>query len=171
MLDLIAVGEVLKAQGIRGEVKVAPLTDDPRRFGAIRRVYWKQPPGYRELFIEGYRLFQQFVLLKFAGIDNMSDAQALGRGLLFIPRSERPRLPEGRYYWDEIEGLRVYTTSGDLLGEITEIMQTGSNDVYCIKGPKREILLPALKEVIKAIELDQRKMVVEPPPGLLDDAR
>ncbi|HEX3047156.1 MAG TPA: ribosome maturation factor RimM [Bacillota bacterium] len=168
--DLIAVGEVLKAQGIHGELKVAPLTDNPRRFAEIRRVYWKQPGGYQELFIERYRLFNQFVLLKFTGIDNMTDAQALGRGLIFIPRVERPRLPEGRYYLDEIEGLRVFTTSGELLGEITEILQTGSNDVYCIKGAGQEILLPALKDVIKTIELEQRKMVVEVPPGLLDDA-
>lgn len=168
MLDLIAVGEILKAQGLHGEVKVAPLTDDPRRFGEIRRVYWKAPGGYRELFIEGYRSFNQFVLLKFTGVDNMTDAQALGRGLILIPRAERPRLPEGQYYWDEIEGLQVFTTSGVLLGEITGIMQTGSNDVYCIKGSKQEIMLPALKDVIKKIELEQKKMVVELPPGLLD---
>jgi 16S rRNA processing protein RimM len=166
--DLIAVGEVLKAQGIHGELKAVPLTDNPRRFGDIRRVYWKTAEGYQELFIKGYRLFNQFVLLKFTGIDNMTDAQALGRGLIFIPRSERPRLPEGRYYWDEIEGLQVYTTSGALLGEITEILQTGSNDVYCIKGAKEEILIPALKDVIKTIDLEQRKMVIEAPPGLLD---
>jgi 16S rRNA processing protein RimM len=171
MLDLIAVGEVLKAQGIHGELKVAPLTDNPRRFGELRRVYWKTADGYRELLIESYRLFNQFVLVKFAGIDNMTDAQALGRGLIMIPRVERPRLPEGQYYWDEIEGLQVFTTSGELLGVITGIMQTGSNDVYCIKGAQQEILLPALKDVIKKIELEQSKMVVEAPPGLLDDAR
>jgi len=169
MLDLIAVGEVLKAQGIHGELKVGPLTDNPQRFGEIRRVYWKTAGGYQELFIEGYRLINQFILLKFTGINNMTDAQALGRGLIFIPRSERPRLPAGRYYLDEIEGLQVFTTAGDLLGEITGIIQTGSNDVYCINGSKQEIMLPALKDVIKTIELEQRKMVVELPPGLLDD--
>jgi len=169
--DLIAVGEIVKPQGINGEFKVIPLTNNLKRFGEMRRVYWKCTGGFRELFIEDYRPFKAFILLKFAGIDSLTEADLLGRGLIFIPRSERPRLPEGEFYQDEIVGLEVYTTAGLLLGKIVQILETGSNDVYCVSGPAREVLIPALKNVIKTIELDQSRMVVELPAGLLEDER
>lgn len=167
--ELIAVGEVIKPQGIHGELKVIPLTSSIGRFGEIRRVYWKYAGGLRELFLEGYRPFKSFVLLKFTGIDNLTDAEQLGRGLIYIPRSERPKLPKGQFYLDEIEGLEVYTTAGEFLGKITQILQTGSNDVYCVTGKTREILIPALKHVIQAVTLEQGRMVVELPAGLLED--
>lgn len=167
--ELIAVGEIIKPQGIQGELKVISLTHNIRRFGEIRRVYWKCAGGLRELFLEGYRPFKSFVLLKFTGIDNLTEAERLGRGLIYIPRSERPKLPEGQFYLDEIEGLNVYTIAGVFLGKITQILQTGSNDVYCVTGAAREILIPALKHVIQAISLDQGRMVVELPAGLLED--
>lgn len=169
--DLIAVGEIIKPQGIQGELKVIPLTDNIKRFGEIRRVYWKCAGGLQELFLEGYRPFKAFILLKFTGIENLTQAEQLGRGLIYIPRSERPKPPEGHFYLDEIEGLNVYTTAGEFLGKVTQIMQTGSNDVYCVTGgpSRREILIPALKHVIRAIELDRGRMEVELPVGLLED--
>jgi 16S rRNA processing protein RimM len=177
--DLIAVGEIIKPQGIKGELKVIPLTYNIKRFGEIHRVFWKTTDrltdgltnGLRELFLEGYRPFKSFVLLKFTGIDSLTEAERLGRGLIYIPRSERPKLPEGQYYLDEIEGLEVYTIAGEHLGKITQILQTGSNDVYCVAGTNREILIPALKHVISAVLLDQGRMVVELPAGLLEDER
>ncbi len=168
-LDLIAVGEIIKPQGIQGELKVIPLTNNIRRFGEIRRVYWKCAGGLQELFLEGYRPFKSFVLLKFTGIDNLTEAERLGRGLIYIPRSERPMLPKGQFYLDEIEGLDVYTTAGVFLGKVKQILQTSSNDVYCVSGQDREILIPALKHVIQAVSLDQGRMVVELPAGLLED--
>lgn len=167
--EYIAVGEIIKPQGIRGELKAIPLTYNIKRFGEIRRVFWKTPVGLQELFLEGYRPFKSFVLLKFSGIDNLTEAERLGRGLIYIPRSERPKLPEGRYYLDEIEGLEVFTIQNEYLGKITQIMQTGSNDVYCVAGSNREILIPALKHVIRAVLLEQGRMVVELPAGLLED--
>ena len=167
--DLIAVGEIVKPQGIKGEFKVIPLTNNIKRFGQMRRVYWRTPGGLRELFIEGYRPLNAFVLLKFAGIDNLTEAEALGRGLILIPRSERPKLPQGEYYYDEIEGLDVYTIAGKPLGKIGRILETGSNDVYVVSGPEGEILIPALKNVILKVELDQKRMVVQLPAGLLED--
>ena len=168
--DLIAVGEIVKPQGIRGEFKVIPLTDNIRRFGEMGRVYYRCAEGLRELFIERYRPFKEFVLLKFVGIDDLNEAVRLGQGLVFIPRSERPKLPEGQYYLDEIEGLDVYTISGVFLGKVVQILKTGSNDVYCVSGsPGGEVLIPALKNVVKTIEIDRGRMVVELPAGLLED--
>jgi 16S rRNA processing protein RimM len=168
-LDLISIGEILKAQGIRGEVKVIPHTDDPDRFGKIQRVFLKNSAGWRELKIESYRKFNEFVLLKFLGINDLTAASSLGRGLLMIPRSERPRLSDGRYYYDEIEGVKVFTNEGKYLGVVERILETGANDVYIIKDGSKEILIPALKSVIKEIDLEQSIMYVEPLPGLLED--
>ncbi len=168
-LDLISVGEIIKAQGIRGEVKVIPHTDNPNRFGKIRRVFFKDSAGWRELEVESYRKFNEFVLLKFFRIDDLTAASSLGRGLLMIPRSERPQPANGRYYYDQIEGLKVYTTEGKYLGAIDRILETGANDVYIIKDASRELLIPAIKSVIKEIDLEETKMYVEPLPGLLEE--
>ncbi|HBE79390.1 MAG TPA: 16S rRNA processing protein RimM [Firmicutes bacterium] len=170
--ELIAVGEIIKAQGVRGEFKVLPLTDDRKRFGQIQRVYFKERDGLslRELKIAGYRPFQSHVLLRFEGIPDLTAAEALGRGFIYIPRSERPKLPAGRYYLDEIQGLKVYTVAGESLGTVREIIETGSNDVYWVEDKGgAQVLIPALKSVIREINLAEGKMVVELPPGLLED--
>lgn len=167
--DLIAVGEIIKCHGIRGEVKVMPLTDDPARFGKLGRVFLKNSLGIQELHLEGYRLLAPFVLVKFEGVDDLSAAEALGRGLICILRRERMKLPEGRYYHDQLEGLRVYTLSGQLLGEIERILETGANDVYVVAGGGREILIPALKQVVRKIDLAEGKIIVTLPEGLNED--
>lgn len=167
--DLISVGEIVKAQGIRGEVKVIPHTDNPKRFGDIKRVFFKNISGWQELKIQGFREFNGFVLLKFFGIDDLTAANSLGRGLMMIPRVERPVLQDGRYYYDQIEGLQVFTMEGRCLGTITRILETGANDVYVVKDGSREILIPALKSVVKEIDLKQTRMLVEPLPGLLEE--
>ncbi len=170
LLDLIAVGEIIKPQGIRGELKVLPLTDNLKRFKEIRRVYFKSKEGFRELNILGFRPFQNFMLLRFDGITDLNAAIDLGRGLIYIPRNERPKLPAGRYYYDEIQGLKVYSLTGELLGTIVRILETGSNDVYEVSSPSgKQILIPALKNVIKEVILGEGKMVVELPPGLVED--
>ncbi len=167
--DLIAIGEIIKAQGIKGELKVIPLTEDPKRFGSVKRVFFKQKDDWRQLCIEGYRNFNGLVLLKFKGIDDMTAADSLGRGLIYIPRNERPPLPPGRYYYDEIVGLTVYTESGTKLGVIDEIIETGSNHVYSVHGQSKPVLIPALKDVIVEVHPAQGKMVVKLPPGLLEE--
>jgi 16S rRNA processing protein RimM len=167
--DFIAIGEIIKAQGIKGELKVVPLTDNPERFGEVRRVFFQDLAGWRELTIERYRSFNGYVLLKFRGIEDMTAANALGRGLIFIPRHERPPLPPGRFYHDEIVGLEVVTASGERLGTIHEILETGSNHVYSVTRPGKPLLIPALKSVIKEIDLVKGRMTVELPPGLIED--
>lgn len=167
--DFISVGEIVKAQGIRGEVKVIPHTDNPERYRQIRRVFLKSSAGWRELKIQNYRQFNGFVLIKFFGIDDLTAANSLGRGLIMIPRSERPMLEEGRYYYDQIEGLKVFTVEGKYLGAIAGILETGANDVYVVKDGPREVLIPALKSVIKEIDLKQARMLIDPLPGLLEE--
>lgn len=167
--NLIAVGEIIKAQGIKGELKVIPLTENPHRFGQIRRVFFEAKGSMQELYLQSYRLFNEYVLLKFDGIDDMTTAEALGRGYLLIPKEERPPLPAGRYYHDQIVGLEVQTTAGETLGTVDQVFQTGANDVYSVRGQTRQILIPALKSVVIEIDLPQGRMVVELPEGLVEE--
>jgi 16S rRNA processing protein RimM len=164
--NLIAVGEIIKAQGIKGELKTIPLTDNLKRFDQIRRMFFKSAAGLIELKLEGYRVFKEFVLLKFAGIDDLTVAANLGRGLLLIPRDERPALPEGRFYLDEIVGLQVFTVAGEYLGDVDQVLQTGANDVYSVRQQSRQLLVPALKSVIRRVDLPLGRMIVELPEGL-----
>jgi 16S rRNA processing protein RimM len=167
--DFLAVGIVLKAQGIRGEVKVKPLTGIPQHFQVFKRVWLATPAGLRELQIERLRFIQQNLLIKFAGVESMNDAIALGRGELLIPRTERPPLPEGSYYRDQIEGLAVCDIHGASLGRVTQILVTGANDVYVVSDGHREILLPAIRSVIKEIDCNAGIIRVELLPGLVED--
>jgi 16S rRNA processing protein RimM len=166
--DLIAVGEVIKAQGVKGELKTIPLTDDLRRFGQIGRVFLQSAnQGLVKLTIQSYRLFKEFVLLKFEGVDDLDAAVNLGRGLLLIPRDERPKLPAGRFYLDEIIGLDVFTVTDELLGQVDQVIQTGANDVYSVRLQSRQILVPALKSVIRRVDLAAGRIIVALPEGLV----
>lgn len=167
--NLIAVGEIVKCHGIAGEVKVVPLTDNPDRFGKLGRVFLKNSQGLRELTVQNYRLFGPFVLVKFEGVPDLTAAEALGRGLICIPCEERLKLPEGRYYHDQLEGLAVYTMAGEMLGRIERILETGANDVYVVNGKAGEILIPALKQVVREIDLTEGKIMVMLPEGLIDN--
>jgi 16S rRNA processing protein RimM len=170
--NLIAVGEIIKAQGVKGELKTIPLTDDLRRFGQIKRVFLQSAAaGLIELKLQNYRLFKAFVLLKFEGIDDLTAATRLGRGLILIPREERPQLPAGRFYLDEIIGLDVYTVTDELLGQVDEVIQTGANDVYSVRLQSRQILVPALKSVIRRIDLAAGRIIVALPEGLREDSK
>lgn len=167
--DLIAIGEIVKARGVNGELKVIPLTDNPKRFGEIRRVFFKGPAGVQELSIRGYRVLNGTVLVKFEGINDLTAAELLGRGLMMIPKEERPNLPAGRFYQDDILGLKVYTIMGEFLGTVEQIFSTGANDVYSVRHQSRQVLVPALKSVVKQIDLVKGKMVVELPEGLVEE--
>jgi 16S rRNA processing protein RimM len=107
-------------------------------------------------------------VVKLATIDSVEDAEKLRGQDLTIPRSELYPLPQGQYYTFQIIGLKVVTTEGELLGHITEIMTTGSNDVYIVEGKRGEILIPAIEDVVKSIDLKKGKVVIEAIKGLLD---
>ena len=162
--ESLIVGRILAPWGIRGEVKVEVLTDFPERFAPQKVVYLNTRP----LEIESCRPHKQQLVVKLATIDSVEDAEKLRGQDLTIPRSELSRLPEGQYYTFQIIGLKVVTTEGELLGHITEIMTTGSNDVYIVEGKRGEILIPAIEDVVKSIDLKKGKVVIEAIKGLLD---
>jgi 16S rRNA processing protein RimM len=162
--EFLIVGYILAPWGLRGEVKVEVATDFPERLAPQKLVYLNARP----LEIESCRPHKQHLVVKLATIDSVEDAEKLRGQDLTIPRSELYPLPEGQYYTFQLIGLKVVTTEGKTLGRITEIMATGSNDVYIVEGKRSEILIPAIEDVVKSIDLEKGKMVIEAIEGLLD---
>lgn len=162
--EFLIVAHILAPWGIKGEVKVEVVTDFPERFTPGRSVYLDGSP----LEIQSCRPHKQHLLVKLASIDSIEAAEKVRGRDLTIPGSELHALPEGQYYAFQLIGLRVITTKGETLGRITDILTTASNDVYVVKGKRGEILIPAIEDVIKSIDLEKGKMVIEAIEGLLD---
>lgn len=164
------IGQVVALFGVRGEMKVRLLTDIPDRFQQLGAVYIGS--DHRQYAIERVRPYKgESVVLKLAGIDDANTAEALRHQSLFIPLSELAELPPDSYYQHDIVGLTVVTLAGRELGRIVDIMETGSNDVYIVKGSAgKEVLIPAIKAVVKQIDLARHTMSIDPLPGLLEPA-
>ncbi len=164
-----AIGKIVAPFGVRGELKTFSLSDVPDRFAKLDRVYLS--PDYKTYTIEGIRPYKgTMVLLKLNGIDDATTAESLRGCELCIPESQLATLPSDTYYQHDILGLRVLTLDKREVGAITDIITTGGNDVYVVKatdGPQH--LIPAIKDVVKQIDLIRRVMYIDPMEGLLDD--
>lgn len=167
--EWVGVGEVLTTNGIRGELKVLPLTDEPSRWEELTRVYGCTPEKTWELHVETVRYFRQYVIVKFCEISEMTVAGTLRGSWLWIPKAERKPLPPDRFYTDDLLKMVVFDEHGKHLGVIDQVLPTGANDVFVVKSNGREILLPALKTVVLQVDLAQNCMTVRIPPGLLED--
>lgn len=166
----MAVGLVTSAHGLRGEVKIELHTDFPERFTPESVVYLNE--ALTEMTLEAARPHQGGMLLKFIGVDSRTDADALRGTWIFIPEESAQTLEEGTYFVHDIVGLTVETAEGRILGQISDILFTGANEVYIVRSeddPPREILLPAINEVIQSVDLAAGRMVITPLPGLLDE--
>lgn len=165
--QLIAVGIIVAPHGIKGEVRIDPLTVHKQRFAKGSRFIAMPENQTRELVIEQSRRHKGQVIAKFAGIDDRNAAEALRHLKLFIPEEEVLPLPEGQYYHFQIVGLSVYTSNGEYKGRVSEVLTYAANDVYVVKSPNgQEYFIPALKELITEINLADKKMVVVPREGL-----
>lgn len=164
-----AIGKVVALFGIRGELKVLLLTDIPNRFAGLGAVY--AGPDHTRRLIQSVRPYKgEMIVLKLEGIDDANTAESLRDQNLAIPVSELAQLPSDSYYQHDILGLMVITLDGQKLGSIVDIIVTGSNDVYVIKVPDgSQVLIPAIKNVIKQVDLIRRTMYIDPLPGLLDN--
>ncbi len=157
------VGRVLAPRGTGGEIKVRVETDFPERFTPGRLVYVDGRP----LEIESSRAYKQHILVKLATVDSIEDAEKLRDRYLGIPLAELHRLPSDEHYAFQLIGLRVTTTEGKYIGRIADIMITASNDVYVVEGERGEVLIPAIEDVVKSIDLDKGGIVIEEIEGLL----
>ncbi len=158
------VGRVLRAWGVRGDLKIEPFTDRPEDFKHYQHVFIG--PQRKRCAVKSFRPYQGNWLLHLVGVETRSEAETLHGQEIFIEPVQRPR-QEGEFFAREVIGLKVRTLDGEELGEVTEILVTGANDVYVVNGPRGEILLPARVEVIKGIDVAAGVMTVELLPGLL----
>ncbi len=169
MVDYINIGKIVTTQGHRGEVRVFPLTDFPERFDHMDEVLIYKNGERKTYHIEKTRRHKGFIILKFREVPDMNAALSLKGALLQVTSEQLVSLPEDTYYIFEIIDLDVYTAGGEWLGKVTDVLTTGANDVYVVQeGDKRPLLIPALKSVIRNIDLGQKRMVVDLPPGLRD---
>lgn len=153
----IVIGKIGAPHGVRGEVRIVPLTDFPDRFNNLRTVFLDEN---QQLIVESVKYNKQFILLKFRDFSDRNAVEKLTGKLIKVDRSAVPPLAEGEYYSFDIVGLAVYDTDKNYLGKISEILKTGSNDVYVVESDSKQILLPALKKVVTAIDLAAGTMTV-----------
>jgi 16S rRNA processing protein RimM len=163
------IGKIVAPFGIRGEVKIFSLSDVPDRFVTLKSVYiGLEHTAYRMKGVRPYK--GDMLLLKLDGVDDANVAETLRNRDLCIPATELAKLPPDQYYQHDILGLQVYRLDNQEVGVITDIWPAGGSDIYVIKGQDgQEILIPAIKEVIKQIDLIRHVMYIDPMKGLLDD--
>ena len=163
MQDKFEVGKIVNTFGIKGEVKVALYTEDINNFKNNSKVY----VNGKEMQVENSRLQKNMLILKLKGIDNMNDAENLRGSIIKVDRSKND-LPEGTYYIADLIGLDAYTEDGNLFGKVTDIYNTGANDIYTVKTQDgKEVLLPAIKDVIKQVDIQNQKIIVHILKGLI----
>lgn len=169
MVDLFQVGTISSTHGVRGEVKVYPTTDDVRRFKKLREVLLDTGKEMLTLEVESVKFFKQFAILKFKGIDTLNDVEKYRMKNLFVTRANAVKLQKDEYFIADLIGLSVFTDGGENFGELTDVIQTGANDVYVVTmADGKEVLMPAIKECILSVDMEERQMKVHVMDGLLD---
>jgi 16S rRNA processing protein RimM len=169
----IIVGRVRRPHGIRGEVRVEILTDYPERLVQRDSLYLAHPqsPDNVERYpLESVRPHKGILLIKLGGCDDRDAAEELRGMLVQIPLEEAVPLEEGEYYYFQLMGMDVETEAGEWLGRVADVVEGGAHDVYIIHGPRGEILLPAIEDVILELDIEREKMVVHLLPGMLEES-
>lgn len=170
MLEYLTIGQLINTHGVKGELKATALTDNPDRFKELKWVYiQKQNETLEKYKIAGVKFFKHFVILKFEGIDSIEAAEKLKGLYMKVDRENAVKLPKDSFFITDIIGLNVYDENNTLLGKLTDVIQTGSNDVYTVKDDSgKEILIPALRSVVKEVSIQDGRISVILPKGLLD---
>lgn len=169
MEDLLQVGIITSTHGVRGEVKVYPTTDDPRRFRRLKEVVLDTGKEKMNLEIEGVKFFKQFVILKFKGLDNINDIEKYRQKSLYVTRKNAVRLQRDEYFIADLIGLKVQDEDGKKLGTVKDVIETGANDVYEVEmADGKSLLLPAIKQCILNVDVENGTMQVHVLEGLLD---
>lgn len=166
-MQKLEIGQIVNTFGIKGMIKVVPYTDDIKRFEKLKTIYIKTRNKTQEFNIEQVKYHKNMVLLKLKGIDRVEEAELLRNGYLEIDRKDGVK-DDDSYYIVDLLGLDVYTDENKLLGKLDDIFNTGSNDIYVVKDELgKQILLPAIADVIKEISLEEKKIVVHLLNGLI----
>jgi 16S rRNA processing protein RimM len=162
-VEFVTIGEILGAWGTNGEVKVAATTDFPQRFSPSATVYIDRQP----MTINSTEWHKGKAIIRLSAIDSLEAAQQLRGQLVEIHHNQIYPLPEEQYYHFQLIGLEVWTTQGELVGNINEVLTGESNDNYVVRGTRGEVLIPAIDDVVKSIDLNNRRITIEAIKGLL----
>lgn len=169
MEQLLKVGIISSTHGIRGQVKIYPTTDDVRRFDNLKTVILKAKGTEQTLHVEAVQYFKQFVIVKFKEYNNINDVEQYKNAELFVTREDAVPLEEDEYFIADLIGLTVETDEGQTLGEVVDVIQTGANDVYVVRtAEEKELLLPAIRDCVRSVDMINGKITVHLLDGLLD---
>ena len=160
--DLYAIGKIVKAFGIRGEVIVLPMTDSPDRFSTIRQVFiGREPASVREARIDRVSVGSRGVKVKIDLIDDRTAAEGMVGQLLFVQGRDRIRPEEGAYFVHDLVGLSVVDLEGAVVGILRDVLRLPAHDVYVVDAGGREVMIPAVKEFVRNIDLNTKTMTVQ----------
>jgi 16S rRNA processing protein RimM len=159
MIEYLRIGKIINTRGLKGEVKVEPLTDDIKRFESLSEVIMENDTK-DTISIENVNYHKKFVYIKFKNVNSIEEANALRGMYLIINRKDAIELNKDQYFICDLIGLKVYEEKR-YLGELTDVLQTGANDVYIVKNNDKEILLPAIKDVILNIDIERKTVKVK----------
>ena len=168
-MQYFEIGKIVNTHGIKGDLKVIPLTDNIRRYDELDWVYIDINGKLEKYTIEGVKYHKQNVLLKLKGIDNINEALEFRNSFVKIPRELAIKLPQNSYFICEIIGCVVVDENEKILGKVSDVIETGSNDVYVVKNESnKEVLIPAIKDVIRNVDIQQKIISVKLLEGLVD---
>lgn len=169
MEKYLEIGQIVNTFGIKGQVKIVPFTDDITRFDELKEMYVEKKNELKLFQIEQVNYKKNMVILKLKGIETVEEAEKLRNCFLKIDRKDAKKLPKDTYFIVDLLGLDVYTDEGKLLGKVDDIYNAGSSDIYVVKDELgKQILLPAIKDVLKEVDLENQKIIVHLIKGLVD---
>ena len=160
----IDIGKIINTHGIKGEIKVLPLTDDMTRYSKLNYIYVAKGNKEEKFNIESIRYVEYLVYICLEGLENLDDVLPLKDGIIRIEREDAVKLPSNTFFIFDIIGCSVYSENEECYGEVVDVIATGSNDVYVVKETLGgELLIPALKTVVKKISIEEKRIIVQLP--------
>jgi 16S rRNA processing protein RimM len=166
-MKYLKVGVIATTHGIRGGLKIHPMTDDHERFLELDWVYLEGSD--KKWKIKEIKLRPKDLILYLEGLESMNDAEALRGKFLYTDETQRKQLEDDRYYVSDLIGLTVCLTNGEIVGSLTDVMRTGAHDIYVVTSSdgSKEWMIPAVTEFVKSVSLEERKMIIDPIEGML----
>ena len=167
--DLLLMGKVVRPHGIEGALRIKSYAQSEESFLNAGTVFLRSSPGEtREYAVASVRPHKNILLIKLEGLNTLEEAETYRGAAILIKRDSLPREGDGEYFWHELIGLEVYLSGGDYVGILKHILPTGSNDIYVVQEGRSEVLIPAIHEVVKEIDLINNRMIISEVEGLLD---
>lgn len=168
MVKYLKIGQITSAHGVKGELKIYPLTDNVKRFSKLSFVYFEVAGEYKKVEVQSVKYIKELVILKLNGINDMNEALKYKDAYIYVDRENAVKLPDDSYFISDLVDMDVNTLDGDYIGKITSVFSTGSNDVYdikCLDG--KSVLIPAIKDVIISVDVENKKMIIKLLEGLI----